>query len=129
MLGTNTEQSCNGTVPSSSLGPQLGVSGSTKIRLFCSSCNQEFTSTSELNEHMERHNSEIEEALLQHTGMPPSVTMTTSTSSTTQHQRSLNTVAHTCMYCGMQFREQNALMSHQKTLVYVKKRGLATSLI
>lgn len=118
MLGTNTEQSCNGTVQSSSLGPQLVVGGSSKIRLFCSSCNQEFTSTSELNEHMERHNSEIEEALLQQTGLPASVTMTTSTPSTTQ-QRSLTSVAHTCMYCGMQFREQNSLINHQKTLVYI----------
>ena len=64
--GSNAAQTCNGAIQNLAMGTQL-VGGSGKIRLICSSCNQEFASTSELNEHMERHNSEIDEALLQHT--------------------------------------------------------------
>ena len=74
------------------------IGGSGKIRLICSSCNQEFTSTSELNEHMERHNSEIDQVLLQHTASSSISTasinivpMTVSSTFTNSQPRSLMT--------------------------------------
>lgn len=59
-----------------------------KIRLFCSTCCQEFGNSNELNRHMEKHNSEVEmaDALVR------------------------NAIA--CSFCGLQFRDQNALMAH-----------------
>ena len=116
MLSATTGQPCSGTAGSSTVSNQHLVGSSSKIRLFCSSCNQEFSSTSELNEHMERHNLEIEEALLRDTGMPVSAIMSSSRSSTTQ-QRGLSSQLHSCMYCGMQFRDQNSFMSHQKRYI------------
>ena len=114
MLVANNNPSCNPvqTAQSSSLGSQL-VGGSSKIRLICSSCNQEFATTTELNEHMERHNSEIDQVLLQHTSsIPSSMPVTLSiTNAATTRQRS---IALSCVYCGIQFRDNASLLNHQK---------------
>ena len=96
------------------------VGGSSKIRLICSSCNHEFASTSELNEHMERHNSEIDEVLLQHTSLASTTTaipQMTSTSSFSNRQRSStqSLVSNTCITCGIQLRDHMSLLHHQKT--------------
>ena len=118
IIGTNTEQACNDTTQNTSMGSHL-VGGSSKIRLICSSCNQEFASTGELNEHMERHNSEIDEALLQHTSMASTsaAVQPMPSSSFNNRHRSMtqSSVSHTCITCGMQFRDHTSLMQHQKT--------------
>jgi len=118
IIGTNNEETCNDTIQNPSMGSHL-VGGSSKIRLICSSCNQEFASTGELNEHMERHNSEIDEALLQHTSMASTSTpvppMTSSSFSNRQRPMTQSSVSHTCITCGMQFRDHTSLMHHQKS--------------
>ena len=116
LVANNNPSSCNPVQTaqsSSSLGSQL-VGGSSKIRLICSSCNQEFATTTELNEHMERHNSEIDQVLLQHTSSIPSsmpVTLSLTNAAATTRQRS---IALSCVYCGMQFRDNVSLLNHQK---------------
>ena len=117
MIAANTDGSCNGNVQSTSLNTQL-VGGSSKIHLICSSCNQEFASTNELNEHMDKHNSEIDEVLMQQHAAAmstSSVAMTMSTPVNSNIRTRSNILSSfTCMSCGMQFREQNAYLSHQK---------------
>ena len=119
IVATNTDGSpCNGNIQSNSLNTQL-VGGSSKIHLICSSCNQEFASTNELNEHMDKHNSEIDEVLMQHHAAEAmstsSVAMTMSTPVNSNIRTRSNILSSfTCMSCGMQFREQNAYLIHQK---------------
>ena len=127
LSGSNADQTCSGNLQHSSMGTQL-VGGSGKIRLICSSCNQEFASTSELNEHMERHNSEIDEALLQHTASSSISTasstiipMVVSTTYTQRQPRSLVTSASSgevhniSTNSGVPFRNQISVINHQKT--------------
>lgn len=118
IIGTNTAETCNNAIHNTSMGSHL-VGGSSKIRLICSSCNQEFASTGELNEHMERHNSEIDAALLQHTSIGSTATaipsMTSSSFSNRQRSMTQSSISHTCITCGMQFRDHTSLMHHQKT--------------
>ena len=121
--GPNNGQTCAGVLSNSSMGTQA-VGGSAKIRLICSSCNQEFATTSELNDHMERHNSEIDQAILQQTSSSISlassnmVPMSVSSTYTLTQPRSLITtteIHHTCSICGAQFRNQISLNNHQKS--------------
>ena len=98
------------------LGYDMSIGLTPKIRMFCSSCNnQEFNTTAELNKHMERHNNEAASAS---TDSDPS----SASRSTNNLIQSINLTA--CVHCGQEFRDEPSLLEHQKCHNWEIEAGL-----